>query len=54
MRDEKLTWHELAKIEARLVWLTKEVRRVEGQRDQLLAELQDLTGAHDRWPVAVR
>ena len=54
MRDEKTTRHELAQIESRLTWLTSEVRKVEGQRDMLLAELQDLTGAHDRRPVAVR
>lgn len=54
MTNEQQTRHELAKIESRLAWLTKEQQRVEGQRDSLTARLTDLEGAHDRRPVAVR
>ena len=53
MTTEQQTRHELAKIESRLAWLTKEQQRVEGQRDSLAARLTDLEGAHDRRPVAV-
>jgi hypothetical protein len=45
---------ELAVIEAYAARVTDHLRRVEGRRDKLLAELQDLEGAHDRRPVAVR
>ena len=54
MNTEQALRHELTKIESRVAWLTSELRRVEGQRDTLLLELQDLEGAHDRRPVAVR
>jgi hypothetical protein len=46
--------HELAKYESRLAWLTAEVAKVQGQRDTLLREIQDLEGAHDQRPVGVR
>ena len=54
MTPEQLTRHQLERIESRIAWLTSELRRVEGQRDALQRELQDLDGAHDRRPVAVR
>ncbi len=54
MSTEQAIRHELAKIEARLAWLTAEAARVEGQRDALLLELQDLEGCHDRRFAGVR
>lgn len=54
MNDEQATRHALERIESRIAWLTAELNRTQGQRDSLQRELQDLDGAHDRRPVAVR
>ena len=54
MISEAETRRQLAKIVDRAAWLTAELHCVEGQRDQLVRELLDLEGAHDRRPVAVR
>ncbi len=45
MGTQQAIRHELAKIEARLAWLTAELARVEGQRDAVAALLQDNEGA---------
>jgi uncharacterized small protein (DUF1192 family) len=54
MTTEQITRHQLDRIESRIAWLTAELNRTQGQRDALQRELQDLDGAHDRRPVAVR
>jgi hypothetical protein len=52
--SSELTRHELAKIEARIAWLTRELRHAEGLQAVLLRTLLDLEGASDQRPVAVR
>ena len=52
--DERALRHELTKQESRAAWLTVELDKVLGKRDALLRELQDLEGAADNRPVAVR
>jgi hypothetical protein len=52
--NEPFIRYELSKIEAVAARLTRQLRRVEGERARLLAELVDNEGLHDRRPVGVR
>jgi hypothetical protein len=54
MMDRPENQHELQAVEWRIAVLTAELAKLEGARDRLIMAETDLTGAHDRRPVAVR
>lgn len=54
MKDEAAVRHTLQRIEDRIAWLAAELKRAEGLRDALLAELLDCEGLSDRQPIGAR
>jgi hypothetical protein len=51
---EQRTRRELARVQDRLAFLTRETERAAALRDHLVLQLCDNVGLHDRQPVGVR